>query len=85
MQKTNIVLVGFMGTGKTSVAKKIAKKCENMTLVDMDALIAEREGRSINAFSRLTASRISAISNTNFQKNLLKVQIRSSQLAAELF
>ncbi len=48
MKKSNIVLVGFMGTGKTSVAKYIAKKCPEMTLVDMDALIVEREGRSIN-------------------------------------
>lgn len=47
MSKRNIVLVGFMGTGKTTVGKLIAKQT-GMPLVDMDALIEERVGKSIN-------------------------------------
>ncbi len=43
----NIVLFGFMGTGKTSVGKKLAGEL-GMQFVDMDHLIEEREGRSIN-------------------------------------
>jgi shikimate kinase len=42
----NIVLMGFMGTGKTSVGKRLAAAL-NMEFVDMDCLIEEREGKPI--------------------------------------
>ena len=47
MAKRNIVLVGFMGTGKTTVGQLLAEQT-GMPLVDMDALIEERAGRTIN-------------------------------------
>ncbi len=47
MEKRNIVLVGFMGTGKTTVGRLLAEKT-GMTLVDMDALIKESSGKSIS-------------------------------------
>lgn len=40
----NIILIGFMGAGKTSLAKLIAEKL-NFTAVDMDKIIIERSGR----------------------------------------
>ena len=43
----NIVLVGFMGTGKTTVGRLLAEQT-GMPLVDIDAMIAERAGKSIN-------------------------------------
>ncbi|MEI6891558.1 MAG: shikimate kinase [Pontiella sp.] len=43
----NIVLVGFMGSGKTWVGKLIAERT-GMPLLDMDALIVERAGKPIN-------------------------------------
>ena len=43
----NIVLVGFMGSGKTTVGKLIAEKT-GMTLLDMDSIIADRAGKTIN-------------------------------------
>ena len=43
----NIVLVGFMGSGKTTVGKLLAGKT-GMPLLDMDSIIAERAGKSIN-------------------------------------
>ncbi len=47
MAKRNIVLVGFMGTGKTTVGRLLAEQT-GMPLVDMDALIEERAGKTIN-------------------------------------
>jgi shikimate kinase len=42
----NIILVGFMGTGKTSTGRALAARlCRDF--VDMDQLIEEREGRTI--------------------------------------
>ncbi len=42
----NIVLFGFMGTGKTSVGKRLAEQL-GWTFADMDELIVQREGKSI--------------------------------------
>lgn len=43
----NIVLVGFMGSGKTTVGRLLAEQT-SMPLIDMDTLIEERAGKSIN-------------------------------------
>jgi len=43
----NIVLVGFMGTGKTTIATRLANKL-NMRYVSTDSLIEAREKRTIN-------------------------------------
>lgn len=42
----NIVLIGMMGSGKTTVGKLLARRLRR-PFVDTDALIEEREGRSI--------------------------------------
>ncbi len=48
----NIVLVGFMGTGKTSVAQQLAERLE-MPLIDTDDIIGEDSGMDIpHIFSR---------------------------------
>ena len=46
MHTPNIVLMGFMGTGKTSVGKKLAAAL-NLQFVDMDQIIEERAGKPI--------------------------------------
>lgn len=46
MPKINIVLVGFMGTGKTSVANQLAAMT-GMRLLDMDTSIEERAQKPI--------------------------------------
>lgn len=48
MNKRNIVLVGFMGTGKTTIGRLLSEQT-GMPLVDMDSMIEERAGKSINA------------------------------------
>ena len=43
----NIFLVGFMGVGKSTIAKEL-KKILDMNLVEMDARIVHEQGMSIN-------------------------------------
>lgn len=43
----NIILVGFMGTGKTTVGQALAKRL-GMEFVDMDDIIEEHEGMKIS-------------------------------------
>lgn len=43
----NIVLIGFMGSGKTTIGHRIEEKY-GYTFIDTDAYIEEREGRSIS-------------------------------------
>ncbi|MBQ8813338.1 MAG: AAA family ATPase [Lachnospiraceae bacterium] len=45
-ETANIVLIGMPGCGKTTVGKKLAEHL-NREVIDVDALIVEREGRSI--------------------------------------
>ena len=42
----NVVLIGFMGTGKSSVGKVLARKLGRV-LIDTDAVVEERAGRKI--------------------------------------
>ncbi|MDP2729926.1 MAG: shikimate kinase [Dehalococcoidales bacterium] len=44
--KTNIALVGFMGTGKTAVGQALAKKL-NRKFIELDWLIEQESGKSI--------------------------------------
>jgi len=44
--KRNIIITGFMGTGKSVVAKELARKLK-MEFIDMDRIIEERRGTSI--------------------------------------
>jgi len=44
---TNIILEGFMGSGKSTISELLADRLR-MELIDTDAVIEETEGRSIN-------------------------------------
>lgn len=66
----NVVLIGFMGTGKTAVGREVAARLHR-PFVDTDALIEERAGRPIpriftedgeEAFRRLEAAIVEAVS-----------------------
>lgn len=45
--KKNIILIGFMGCGKTTVGKKLAKKM-NFTFVDTDQMIERQSNTTIS-------------------------------------
>src|SRR5215510_6880582 len=45
MSNRRIVILGFMGCGKTTVARVLARYL-NCEMVDLDSFITEREGRS---------------------------------------
>ncbi len=45
--KDNIVLIGFMGSGKTTVGKELARQ-QHMDFLDTDAYIEKRAGKSIS-------------------------------------
>jgi len=44
----NIFLIGFMGSGKSSLGKKLSTRL-NREFIDSDSLIEEREGKSISS------------------------------------
>jgi 3-dehydroquinate synthase len=46
VKRANIILTGFMGTGKSAVGREVARRL-GRPFVDMDEVIAAREGRSI--------------------------------------
>ncbi|MBQ2802640.1 MAG: shikimate kinase, partial [Lachnospiraceae bacterium] len=46
-QKKNIILTGFMGSGKTTVGLRLSYKLKT-PVEDTDKLIEQREGRSIS-------------------------------------
>jgi shikimate kinase len=46
LKKQNIFLVGFMGSGKSTVGRRLAKRL-GFDFADLDQLLVEREGRNI--------------------------------------
>ena len=51
MKKTNIVLIGYMGTGKTAVGEALAARL-GMKFIEMDRMIEERAGKKISDIFR---------------------------------
>lgn len=45
--KRNILLIGFMGTGKSTISRQLGKNT-GMKEIDLDAYIVEKAGKSIN-------------------------------------
>ena len=49
MDQFNIFLIGFMGTGKTTIANCLSRKLDRK-VVEMDQIISERAGMSISIY-----------------------------------
>ena len=45
--KNNLILIGYMGCGKSTIGKKIAENCQ-FSFLDTDARIEKREGITIS-------------------------------------
>lgn len=58
----NIVICGFMGCGKSTVGKCLAKKT-GRKFVDMDAYIEKKAGMTVAMILKNTASRALGISS----------------------
>jgi shikimate kinase len=48
LDRANIVLTGFMGTGKTTVGRLLAREL-GLRFLDLDSVIEEREGSPVSA------------------------------------
>ena len=46
-KKPNLFLIGFMGSGTSTIASRLSKNL-NLEMIEMDAEIERREGRTIN-------------------------------------
>ena len=71
-----VFFVGFMGAGKTSVARRLARTC-GVASVDMDTYIERREGKKVTADE--AASRISDTSTRPLFQNLEAARARCEE------
>ncbi len=68
----NVVLVGYMGSGKTSVGKEIAKM-RGMDFIDLDEYIEKKEGRSIREIFEFESEEYFRNLETRTIKSLFKL------------
>ncbi len=75
----NIVLIGFMGSGKTTVGRELHQRL-NYPLVDMDQLIEQRAGKSIttifaeqgeHAFREMETSLLQELAESEQQQRII--------------
>ena len=69
----NIFLIGFMGTGKSAVAREIHDRY-GMKLLEADALIAEKEGLSIPEIFKRKGEAYFRDLETDFLKSLKNME-----------
>jgi shikimate kinase len=64
----NIYLVGFMGCGKSTIGKKLAKKL-GFEFIDLDAFVEEQAGTSIEKLFKVSGEDVFR----KFERNCLRV------------
>lgn len=70
MKKHNIILIGFMGAGKTSVGQKLAARM-GTTLIDTDQIIESQEKMSISRLFETRGEEVFRSLETEVLKKLL--------------
>lgn len=69
----NIILIGFMGSGKSTIGKMLSEKL-GLELIDMDNKIEEKEQKSINDIFRDEGETYFRFLETECLKDLLDVR-----------
>ena len=67
----NIILIGYMGCGKTTVGKNLAKMLE-YEFVDTDEAIEQQQGRTISDIFAQEGEKTFRNMETDYLKNLIK-------------
>ena len=81
--KRPVFFVGFMGAGKTSVARRLGASVRHVASVDMDTYLERREGKRVKAHLRgVRARRVSARVETDVLGELAEPRSRCSCRAA---
>ena len=70
MQK-NIILIGFMGTGKSTIGRKLSQTF-GYPLIDTDQLIVEQQGRPIHVIFEENGEQSFRDMETKLLKSLIK-------------
>ena len=71
MSNNNIFLIGYMGSGKTTMGKYLAKELK-MGFVDLDLLIEQGEGESITEIFSKIGEKEFRILEREYLKNIIK-------------
>ncbi len=70
-KQDNVILIGFMGAGKTTIGEKLASRM-NRRMIDTDAYIVAKEGMSINDIFATKGEEYFRELETNVIKELTK-------------
>lgn len=68
---SNIILVGYMGCGKTTVGKCIVNLAKGYTFADTDEMIAAQQGRSISRIFEMDGESVFRAMETALLEKLL--------------
>lgn len=68
----SVFLVGFMGAGKTSVARKLAREC-GIASVDLDRYVERREGRRISDIFASEGEEVFRCLETDVLKEMMRL------------
>ena len=74
MKQNNIILVGMMGAGKTTIGKELLNVLKDYTLIDMDSEIENREKMKISEIFEKYGEKYFRELETNLLKELSKNQ-----------
>lgn len=74
MKQNNIILVGMMGAGKTTIGKELLNVLKDYTLIDMDSEIENREKMKISEIFKKYGEKHFRELETNLLKELSKNQ-----------